>query len=153
MGGSWSRTRASMVTLLARLMLLLRASLESRARLGAENLVLRRPALGAELSVVGAAQVAEPGSSDLRLAIPPVPVAARCDHYRQARDFAPLASSRVSRLMALEVLAVWRQATRAHPRSRLSKRDMSSPCRFAGRVHPPTSCLSVADGRSDRCAR
>src|SRR5215472_14050863 len=149
MGGSWSRTRASMVTLLARLMLLLRASLESRARLGAENLVLRRPALGAELSVVGAAQVAEPRSSDLRLAIPPAPVAARCDHCRQARDFAPLASARVSRLLALEVLAVWRQAIRAHPRSCVSMRDMSIPCRFARRVHHRTSCLSAADGRSE----
>ena len=99
-----------MVTLLTRLMLLLRASFESRARLEAEILVLRRQLLGAEASVVEAAQVAEPRSSDLRLAIPPVPVAARCDHYRQARDFPPLASSRVFALIGVEVSAVWWQA-------------------------------------------
>jgi len=52
-----------------------------------------------------AGPVAKPRLARLGLYVPPVSVAARCDHCRQAGNFAPLESTRVSSVLAWEVLA------------------------------------------------
>src|ERR1700730_17692728 len=58
-----------------------------------------------QAAVAGAA--AEHRSVDLRLAVPMLPRHSECDHRGQARDRDPVASARLSGLLALEIAPTW----------------------------------------------
>jgi hypothetical protein len=92
---------------LTQLTLMLRARFKSRVCLEAENVVLRQQRSVLNRRSPDTAPTAQHRSADLGVAMSPVSVAARRDHYRQARDCASLASTRGSRLRALEVMAAW----------------------------------------------
>ena len=76
-----------MVEFPIKLVLVARTRLKTRARLEAENIVLRQQVI--------------------RLAVPNVPHDSECNHCGQARDCYSVASARVSRLLALEIQPSW----------------------------------------------
>ena len=54
-------------------------------------------------------------SADLGLAVPTVPLDSKCDHDDQAGDCDPLASTRLSGLLALEIRELIRHPSRENP--------------------------------------
>ena len=96
-----------MVEFLIKLLLVARSKLKSRARLEAENIVLRQQVIVLSRKASVAATAPEHRSADLGLDVPTVPLDSECDHGDQARDRDPLASTRLSGLLALEVPPAW----------------------------------------------
>ena len=91
-----------------RLLLFLRARLKSRARLEAENLVLRQQVIVLSRKRRGRVTLRNLDRLLLVWLYRVCPVASRRDHYRQAGNGDSLAPPRLSRLLAVEVPLPWR---------------------------------------------
>jgi hypothetical protein len=92
-----------MVAFLIQLLLAIRSHRARRARLEAENLVLRPAAGRATAQVPEARKTVEHRSLAAGMVVSTVPVAAGRDHHRSAGERDPLAPPRFSGLLALEV--------------------------------------------------
>jgi len=82
------------------LLLAIRSRFTSRARLEAENLILRQQLVA---QVPETRETVEHRSLAIGMVVSTVPVAPGCDHHRSAGDRDPLAPTRFPRLLALEV--------------------------------------------------
>src|SRR5215469_6191258 len=95
----------AMFVWLIRLLLTLRAVSETRASREAEMVVLRQQLPVLSRKSRKRVRLRNIGRLDFGLAISPVPGGVGCHRHRQAGNPAPLAPSRVPRILAVEVLA------------------------------------------------
>ena len=92
-----------MVAFLTQLLLAIRSRFTRRARLEAENLLLRRTARSPTTQVLDARETVEYRSPVVGVALPTVPITSGRDPHRSAGDRDPLAPTLLPRLLALEV--------------------------------------------------
>ena len=95
----------AMRAFLTRLWLISRSRLRSRARLEAENLVLRRQVLILRRQSLSRVRLGNLDRSNLGLALPNRSRSFECDCGREAEDRNPVAPPRLPNLLALEVSA------------------------------------------------
>jgi hypothetical protein len=92
-----------MVAFLIQLLLAMRSRFTRRARLEAENLLLRQQLVVLRRKSPNARETVQHRSLAVGMAVSTVPVAPGRDHYHPAGDRDPLAPTRFPRLLALEV--------------------------------------------------
>ena len=138
-----------MFAFLTKLLLVARSRLKSRASLEAENLVLRQQVIVLSRKSRSRVRLPEPRSADLRLAVPILPRDSECDHRSQARNGYPVASARLSGLLALEI-APTRRPPEDRPRDPRLIRRMSkeNPLWGAPRIHGELLMLGIEVAQS-----
>jgi hypothetical protein len=96
-----------MIDFLIKFLLVVRSRLKSRARLEAENMVLRQQMIVLSRKARSRARLRNIDRLILTWIYRMFPTISECDHGGQARDRDPVASARLSGLLALEVPPAW----------------------------------------------